>query len=140
MTIATTAVDLKSFIQTYTDDVWNRHDPDAIDRYFGPGYAHHDTCSPDVKTRDDYKEWARALQAGLSGLHVATDDMIAEEGKAVKRWTATGVHSGTFLGIAATNKRVTFSGMTAYRVAGDQVLESWYAYDALGILRQLGAA
>lgn len=135
-----TPQELKAFIQTYTDAVWNQHNPDAIDRYFTPDYLHHDVSSPAVKTREDYKHWARALQSGLSDLHVAIDDIIAEEGKAVKRWTASGVHSSTFLGIPPTNTRVTFSGTTAYRVTGNEVVESWYVYDTFGLLQQLGAA
>ena len=135
-----TVNELKAFIQTYTDDVWNRHNPNAIDKYFTPDYVQHDVSYPAVKTREDYKGWAQALQDGLSGLHVAIDDIIAEDGKAVKRWTASGVHSATFLGIPATNKRVTFSGTTAYRVTANQVVESWYVYDTFGLLQQLGAA
>jgi steroid delta-isomerase-like uncharacterized protein len=135
-----TAQELKFFIRTYTDAVWNQHNPDAIDRYFTSDYVHHDVSSPTVKTREDYKQWARVLQAGLSDLHVAIDDIIAEEGKAVKRWTASGVHSSTFLGIPATNKRVSFCGTTAYRVIGNQVVESWYVYDTFGLLQQLGGA
>jgi steroid delta-isomerase-like uncharacterized protein len=134
-----TAKELKVFIQTYTDAVWNQHNPDAIDRYFTPDYVHHDVSSPAVKTREDYKQWARALQSGLSDLHVSIDDIIAEEDKVVKRWTASGVHSSTFLSIPATNKRVTFSGATAYQVIGDQVVESWYVYDTFGLLQQLGS-
>ena len=137
--MSATEKDLKTFIQTYTDAVWNRHDPEAIDLYFTPDYIHHDVSSPAVKTREDYKQWARVLQAGLSELHVAIDDMVAEEGKAVKRWTATGLHSSTFLGIPATGKRVAFSGTTTYRLTGNLVAESWYVYDTFGLLQQLGA-
>ena len=130
-------VDLKTFITDYTDEVWNKHNPGAIDRYFTADYVHHDVSSPSVKTRDDYKAWALALQAGLSDLQVHIDDIIAGESKAVKRWTATGVHTATFLGIPATGRRVAFAGMTAYRVSGGQILESWYVYDTFGLLQQL---
>jgi predicted ester cyclase len=86
----------------------------------------------------DYKQWATGLLTGLTGFHVAADDLVAEEGKAVKRWTATGVHEHALGGIPPTGKRVSFSGVSIYRVAGGRIEESWYVYDFLGLLQQLG--
>ena len=97
--------ELKNFIATYTEAVWNKASVPAMDRYYAPDYAHHDVSRPDVTTLDGYKQWARDLLAGLSDLHVAIDDLIAEDGKAVKRWTASGVHSAVFADIAPTNLR-----------------------------------
>lgn len=134
-----TAGQLKAFIVEYTEEVWNRRKVDAMDRYYSPKYVHHDASRPDVQTLADYKQWARDLQAGFSNLRVIADDVIAEESsKAVKRWTVTGVHDGALAGIAPTGKQVKFSGMSAYRIEGDRIVESWYVYDLLGLLQQLG--
>ena len=131
--------ELKSFIAEYMNEVWNRHNVDAMERYYAPNYVHHDVSRPDVTTLADYKQWARDLIAGLPNLHVAADDLIAEDGKVVKRWTATGTHTGTLAGIAPTNKAVSFSGMSTYRIDDAKILESWYVYDLFGLLQQLGA-
>jgi steroid delta-isomerase-like uncharacterized protein len=134
-----TTAETKQFIAKYTDDVWNKHDVGAMDRYYDPKYRHHDVSRPDVGTLDQYKNWARDLIGGLHGLRVDIDDLIAEEGgKAVKRWTATGKHDGTLAGIPATGKTVSFSGSSAYRLEGNKIVESWYVYDLLGLLQQLG--
>jgi steroid delta-isomerase-like uncharacterized protein len=131
--------EIKSLITEYTDAVWNRADVAAMDRYYAATYTHHDVSRPDVNTLNDYKQWARDLLAGLKDMHVAIDDLIAEDGKAVKRWTATGVHHGPIAGIPPTGKRVSFSGMSVYRFADGRIVESWYVYDLFGFLQQLGA-
>ncbi len=133
-----TAAELKDFIAEYTDEVWNKGNVEAMDRYYAPDYVHHDVSRPDVCTLADYKRWAYDLLAGLTDFRVAVDDLIAEEGTAVKRWTASGLHNGALAGIPATGKRVSFSGVSIYRFAGDRIAESWYLYDLLGLLQQLG--
>jgi steroid delta-isomerase-like uncharacterized protein len=129
----------KQFITTYTDEVWNQHTVDAIDKYYARDYVHHDVSRPDVTTLGGYKGWATDLQSGLSNLHVAVDDLIANDDMAVKRWTATGVHTAPLAGIAPTNTKVRFSGVSIYRFANDRIAESWYVYDLFGLLQQLGA-
>jgi steroid delta-isomerase-like uncharacterized protein len=132
------AADLKKFISEYTDEVWNKGNVEAMDRYYDTNYVHHDVSRADVRTLADYKQWARDLLAGLTGFHVAADDLVAEEGKAVKRWTAAGVHNHALAGIPPTGKKVSFSGVSIYRVADGKIKESWYVYDMLGLLQQLG--
>ncbi len=131
--------ELKAFIAEYTDAVWNEGDVEAMDRYYAPDYAHHGASRPDVRTLAGYKLWAYDLLGALSEFRVSVDDLIAEEGKAVKRWTASGVHGGALAGIPATGRRVAFSGVSVYRMAGDRIAESWYLYDLLGLLQQVGA-
>ena len=134
-----TAAQLKQFITDYTDAVWNGHSVPAMDRYYAPGYVHHDASRPDVRGLDDYKAWGTDLMEGLPDLRVAIDDVIAEEGgKAVKRWTATGTHRGTLAGIPPSGAKVRFSGVSVYRMEGDRIAESWYVYDLMGLLQQVG--
>ncbi len=42
------------------------------------------------------------------------------------------------MGIPATGKQVTFSGITINRVAGGKVMEDWTNFDQMGIMQQLG--
>ena len=134
------ATDLKRFITEYTDAVWNHGDVGAMERYYAPAYIHHDISRPDVRTLADYQQWAHELLAGLSNFRVVADDLVAEEGKAVKRWTAHGVHVNVFAGIPPTGRAISFSGVSIYRLEGDRIVESWYLYDLFGLLQQLQAA
>ena len=134
-----TGSQLKQFITDYTEAVWNGHCVTAMDRFYTPAYAHHDVSRPDVRNLDDYKAWGADLMQGLPDLRVAIDDVIAEEGgQAVKRWTASGTHRGTLAGIPPSGAKVRFSGVSVYRMEGDRIAESWYVYDLMGLLQQVG--
>jgi steroid delta-isomerase-like uncharacterized protein len=128
---------LKQFVATYTEDVWNGHRVDAIDKYYAREYVHHDVSRLDVGTLDDYKQWARDLIAAFSNFHVNADDLIADGQMAVKRWTATGIHTGSLAGIPASGRPVQFSGVSIYRFANDRIVESWYVYDLFGLIQQV---
>ena len=130
---------LKQTIATYTEEVWNQHRVDAIDKYYSSDYVHHDVSRPDVTTLAGYKAWAAALQSGIPDIKVAVDDLLADGEMAVKRWTATGAQSAELAGIPPTGKAVRFSGVSIYRFRDGRIVESWYVYDLFGLLQQLGA-
>jgi len=50
-----------------------------------------------------------------------------------------GDHTGDFLGIPATGRQVTMSGITIHRVTNGKLSEHWAQIDALSLLQQLGA-
>ncbi len=131
--------EIKTFISNYTQEVWNQHNVKAMDTYYSTAYIHHDVSGPDVRTLEDYKNWATMLLTGLSDFKVEINDLIAEPGKAVKQWTATGIHNNSFAGIPPTGKKMKFSGVSIYRLEENRIVESWYVYDMLGLLTQLGA-
>jgi predicted ester cyclase len=51
--------------------------------------------------------------------------------------TTTATHKGTFVGIPATGRTVTFGGIVIYRVAKERIAETWSVIDFAGLLRQL---
>ncbi len=65
---------------------------------------------------------------------------IAEGDRIVKRWTVTGTHQGELMGLPASGKQATWTGMTIYRFVEGEIMESWWAYDALGMMQQITAS
>jgi len=57
----------------------------------------------------------------------------------VTRWRARGTHQGELLGVPPSGNRVEVTGITIDRFSGGKFAESWTAYDALGMMRQIGA-
>jgi predicted ester cyclase len=72
-------------------------------------------------------------------IEIVIDDQLAEGDRVANRWRNLGTHTGVFMGIAPTGKRVSFTGISIDRIAGGKVVESWMNWDELGLLRQLGA-
>ena len=89
---------------------------------------------------DVYKEACLAHLTALPDLQVAIDDAIAEGDKVALRWTATGTHKDELVGIPATGAQVVFWGTTLYCFADGKIVDTWWAYDALGLMQQMTTA
>ena len=66
------------------------------------------------------------------------DEQIAEGDKVVTRWTAGGTHQGELVGIPATGKSSTVTGITVDRFANGKITETWGIFDQFGMMQQLG--
>lgn len=118
----------KDLVRRLIDEVWNKHDAAAIDRYFGPGL------------REEVAEHYRQLLAGFPGLNVTVeDDLIADGDRVVARLRLRGRHDGPFAGRPATGMVASWGSIRIYRVADGRVVETWAMQDRLGLLQQLGA-
>jgi predicted ester cyclase len=72
-------------------------------------------------------------------MHYTVEDLIAEGDKVVCRWTVRATHQGEFMGVPATGKVVTWTGISITRFAGGKDVEDWESFDMLGLMQQLGA-
>ena len=85
------------------------------------------------------KQICTAFWTALPDEHMVVEDMIAEGDKVVSRFTWRATHQGEFMGVPATGKVVTYTGIYISRLAGGKIVEDWRQADDLGWLQQLGA-
>ena len=69
---------------------------------------------------------------------VTVDEQIAEGDTVVTRWTANGTHKGELVGIPATGKSSTVTGVSVDKIVNGKVAESWVIFDQFGMMQQLG--
>ena len=72
-------------------------------------------------------------------IRITIDDEIVAGDAIVTRWTATGTHNGDLLGHARSGNPLSVTGITIARVKNGKIVESWNNWDALAMMRQLGA-
>ena len=133
--------DNKALIRRALEEEWNQGNFAHVDEQTASNYIHHDPGNPNVRTREDYKQWVIESRNAFPDLHVAIEDMVAEGDQVATRWTFRGTNTGDFvtpMPIPATGKQVTVSGITIARFAGGKVVEDWHQVDTLGMLQQLG--
>jgi uncharacterized protein YndB with AHSA1/START domain len=99
------------------------------------GVAELGGCS--VSGRELQKAIGRQVFAAFSDVHVEVEDQIVEGDRVVQRQRATGVHSGEFMGIAATGRKVHWTGNHIYRIANGQIAEAWSEVSLHDLLAQL---
>ena len=78
------------------------------------------------------------MLAGFPDYQIVIDDLIAEGDKVAARITMTGMHTGIFIGIPATGKSVSFTGIYIARIANGKIVEHWGEEDGVSLLGQLG--
>lgn len=133
--------------QLYTDAVRRLLDTLAIAGELPPlndlvaeGCHSHDPVNPQDTIgldaiRREYRMWRDAFDFTFT-----VEDLIEQGDRVCARWTWDATHKGEFLGIAATGRRVTMTGITLFRFGDEaKIAEMWWQHDQLGLMEQLGA-
>ncbi|MER7763132.1 ester cyclase [Streptomyces sp. NPDC097619] len=113
---------------------------EVIEEVFTSDYLDHDVgkASDDrgrEAVRHDVEGWRSAFDFTFR-----REAQLAEGDLVTTVWTWTGTHKGEFLGMAPTGRTCTMPGTTTFRCRDGQIAEGWWHYDAMGLMRQLGAA
>jgi steroid delta-isomerase-like uncharacterized protein len=133
------SVSPKEVVRRLYKEVWNERKFEVIDQLVSQSHA---LVAPNVSGAAvgpaAYKRQITSFVAGFPDLRFVVEEVISENDKIVAVWTFSGTHRGEFLGIAPTNKKVSVAGITVHQIADGKILDSYAAWDALGLVRQLG--
>ena len=83
------------------------------------------------------KDVRRTLMRVFPDLRMTVDDAIEQGGKVAVRWSATATHRGEGLGVPATDRRVSFRGMTWLEVREDRIVRGWDSWNLGALLAEL---
>lgn len=129
----------KAISRRVAEEIFNGGDLDLADELYAPDYILHDPSLPEeLHGPDGLKQYAAMILGAFPDARVTVEDQIAEGDKLVDRWTSTGTHTGDFMGIPPTGRRIEISGITISRFSGGRIVEDWYQSDDLGMMQQLG--
>ena len=130
----------KAIVRRLYEEVWNKRRLEVVNELISPSHA---LQGPNIfgssMGPEAYKRQVLSFLEGYPDLHWAINDTIAEKDKVVACWTISGTHEGDFMGVPATNKKVSVDGMTIHHIAGGKIMDSNINWDALGMMQQLGA-
>ena len=86
------------------------------------------------------KEVGKAIFGAFSKVHVDVLDTIVEGDRVVERHRATAVHSGEFMGIPASGKKVYWTENHIYRMKDGLIAETWSEASFQDLLTQISGA
>jgi len=115
----------------------NKKDLSILDEVISP-----DFFDPMFQLRGakGYKQFETVFFKGFPDWIETIEDVIAEGDKVWVRFTATGTHTGEFLGLAPTRKKVTVKAVQIWRlvdgkvVAKDSIMDWGDAFIQLGLI------
>ncbi|MBW3628612.1 MAG: ester cyclase [Gemmatimonadetes bacterium] len=126
-------------VRRFIDEVFNGGNFSAAEEILAPDYVHHDPATADMGSgREGLEQMVTFYRQAFPDFSVKLDDQIIAEDKVVERWTGRGTHQGALMGIPATGRTITATGISIHRLAGGKIAETWTIFDTAGMLRQLG--
>ena len=132
--------DNKMLVRRMIEQLWNQRNLAIADELAAPNFVSHDPASPDFgRGPEALKRMVKHYTEAFPDTRFTIDEMISEGDRVVARWSVTGTHQGRLGDIPPTNRQVTVTGVDIARVSGGKVQEVWTSWDALGMMRQLGA-
>lgn len=129
----------KALFRRWYEDVVNDNDYSAVEELLAPDYRAHFPGAPEPVDSDGHKGMVEMFAAAFPDWHESVQDVIAEGDKVVIRVTAGGTQQGDFQGMAPTGRTVTITGIGIARIENGRIAESWWDFDGLGLMQQLGA-
>ncbi len=128
----------KAVIRRLNKEVWNEGNVAVLDEVFAADFVDHTAPPGSTPGREGIKQLFTMFSAAFSDASATMNDLIAEGDKVAWRWTFRGTHIGPFMGIPATGKTITLTGITIDRFADGMIVERWNQADFMGLMQQLG--
>ena len=133
------AIDTKRAIRRMLEEAYGKGDVGVYDELCDPSFRDHDPVAGDCGLARA-KENCLMYRAAFPDLKATVLACCAEGDTAVAHWRMTGTQQQALFGIAPTGKKCTVEGITIGRFRRGKLMENWTQWDALGLMRQLGAA
>ncbi len=111
---------------------------DRFDEFVDPLFVDHNALPGQAPGIEGLKDAYRMFSNAFSDLWYTFEDLIAEGDKVVGRGVIEGKHTGTFMGIPATNRVIRWTGTRIFRIVNGKITEGWIDLDMFGMMMQLG--
>ena len=117
---------------------FNKKDMKGFEDIYAPNVSYKGTGELANADRTTFMEFVKAIVAAFPDARMKIDDVIAEADRVAYRMTFTGTHKQDFMGITATNRKITVRSLGLARIGDTRIIEEWENYDEMGMMRQLG--
>lgn len=112
--------------------------PEALNQLLSPELRN-SNLRPMYHNRDGFWKLIKVLAGCFSNFTQRDTHYIEQGNMVVRRILCEATHSGQFMGVPATGKRVSYEGFEMIRVVDCRIVEDWILVDTLSILQQIGA-
>jgi steroid delta-isomerase-like uncharacterized protein len=113
---------------------------DAADELFSDDFVNH-AAPPDAPAgREGVRHQVKMLEAAFDEQSYEIHHVLADGDEVAVHCTWNATHTGEFMGIPATKKRIAQKQVHVLRFAGGAITEHWAVRDDLTMLRQMGIA
>jgi len=131
--------DPRDLVRRLHEALLDARDPDVVDSFFAPEFVSHNNPPGFPSGVDGVKLFFSTFRTAFPDITVEIDELVADGDRVAVATTFTGTHEGELMGVAATGRRVSVTGIDIVRVAGGRIVEHRGLTDIVGLMRQLGS-
>jgi steroid delta-isomerase-like uncharacterized protein len=128
---------VREIVKLYID-AYRSGDTAKLDEIISPDFVDH-TFPTFSGGPDGVRRAIETLHRSFGELAVVIEDFIYNDDTAALRVVTTAKHIGTFAGMPASLKQVTWSACDFLRVRDGKIAELWSVQDTISLLRGIGA-
>ncbi|WP_406131466.1 ester cyclase [Streptomyces sp. NBC_00989] len=133
------AQDNIAVVRGFIDTVLNGGDLSGLERYWTEDMVWRGGSLGEYHGLADFRKFAEANAAGaFTGMHLEPQRYLTDGDTVVALFTNSGVNTGPFMGMPATNKPAKWNGVGIYRIHDGKIAEATFVEDILAMLLQLG--
>lgn len=129
-------------VRRWYEEVLSEGNLSLIDSLFSPNFTHHEEIVPGGWPRGTAgaQALAQTYRTASSDIRYTIEDQFSTGDRVVTRWTASGTHTGDFLGAPGSGRSYTITGISIERLENGKIAETWSNWDLMGLLVQVGLA
>ena len=128
----------ESVARRIVDEVWSEGRLETIDEVVAEDYRGWTPTNGEIRGREAFREQVRMYRSAFPNMTMVVDVVTSSADWVTTKWTASGTHTGELMGMPATGKDVTVTGIEIDRIVDGKVVEGTGIFDALGMLQQMG--
>lgn len=134
---APTEEEATAFATAYFN-AWNAQNTDALIALHTPDTVRHWGIGVDTEGTDELAGALDAFFAAFPGIHATVDRVWVAGDTVIVRYIAIGVQEADYMGIPASQKTVTWTGINVMQLECGLVVETWAEADHFGRIEQQG--
>ncbi len=134
------AVDIKQAYRRLIEEAFGKGNLDVFDEVCDSSFRSHDPVTGDADLKQE-KENCRGYRVAFPDLKptILRSWVDADGDTCIVHWRMNGTHQGALMGTAPTGRRCAAEGISVGSFRAGKLVEEWVQWDALGLMRQIGA-
>jgi nuclear transport factor 2 (NTF2) superfamily protein len=133
-------MDSVSIVHLFWEEVWNAHDPEAVDRYVVDDFVIV-SGGEMITGRENFKDWIRGFLDSVVDLRLEVSESFQNEdgSRVASRWVLTGRNNG-ILGSQPDQRDVVLTGTAVWAVREDgKLTTNWVERSSWELSQRLSA-
>jgi len=132
----------KATCRRFIQKIFNEGDLSSIRDFVSPNSLQHEIENwsiPTGRSPERFADMIGLYRSAFPDLRLEIQDQIAEDDQVMTCLRMQGTQTGPLLGIGVSGKTVDVTGIRIDRLVEGKITESWFHWDGLAMLQQMGA-